>query len=405
MENEHLYTEQADREINRGCPQCGAALIFDPLDGKLFCPYCEYREEVSQQGAVEEQVFSQAAHTESFVWGAQQKQVICQSCGAQGIYDALVTSAVCPFCGSNQVMEEAVDTSLPPNGICPFAVTKEQAGRNFKQWMKRRFFAPRQAKKSVQPDSFHGMYIPYWTFDSNTSTAYHVQYGINHTYTDREGHVHTRTDWYHTAGHLNLLIDDELTWGTTHHNTTILKSIEPYDTAQCVPYNPEYLSGYVSERYSIGVQDAWNAAKQRMDRRIEKEIRELISSEYHADHVRISSRKTEYNQLTYKYILVPLWQSSFSYRNQPYQFMVNGQTGKVGGKSPISPLRVLAVVLLLLALLGLMFHFFHGSSFELDNGFGFYHLSVVFEETPVSLPTAVPALYAPFALDGFSRAP
>ena len=245
MENENLYTEHADREINKGCPQCGAAMIFDPADGKLFCPYCEYREEVAETGSVEEQAFDKAAHVESFSWGAQQKQVICQSCGAEGIYDALVTSAVCPFCGSNQVMEEAVDTSLPPNGLCPFEVTKEQAGANFKNWMKHRLFAPRKAKKSVQPDSFHGMYIPYWTFDANTETTYTAEYGIDETYTDDDGHTHTRTDWYTTSGAYNLFIDDMLTWGTARRDTTILRHIEPYDTAKCVPYNPEYLSGYV----------------------------------------------------------------------------------------------------------------------------------------------------------------
>ena len=366
MENENLYTEHADREINKGCPQCGAAMIFDPADGKLFCPYCEYREEVAETGSVEEQAFDKAAHVESFSWGAQQKQVICQSCGAEGIYDALVTSAVCPFCGSNQVMEEAVDTSLPPNGLCPFEVTKEQAGANFKNWMKHRLFAPRKAKKSVQPDSFHGMYIPYWTFDANTETTYTAEYGIDETYTDDDGHTHTRTDWYTTSGAYNLFIDDMLTWGTARRDTTILRHIEPYDTAKCVPYNPEYLSGYVSERYSIGVQEAWTSAQKRMDAQIESEICRMVTKEYGADHCRLSKKKTQYNDLTYKYILVSLWQSSFSYQNKPYQFMVNGQTGKVGGKSPVSPLRVLAAVLLALAALGLIFWLCSGSDLELS---------------------------------------
>ena len=133
-----------------------------------------------------------------------------------------------------------------------------------------------------------------------------------------------------------------------------------------MPYNPEYLSGYVSERYFIGVQEAWTSAQKRMDAQIESEICRMVTKEYGADHCRLSKKKTQYNDLTYKYILVPLWQSSFSYQNKPYQFMVNGQTGKVGGKSPVSPLRVLAAVLLALAALGLIFWLCSGSDLELS---------------------------------------
>ena len=50
--------------------------------------------------------------------------------------------------------------------------------------------------------------------------------------------------------------------------------------------------------------------------------------------------------MTYKYLMLPLWLSSFKYRDKQYQFMVNGQTGKVGGKYPISPWKVTFVILL-----------------------------------------------------------
>lgn len=364
MENGKMYTEQADRQINRGCPMCGGAMTFDPADGKLYCPYCEHRMEVEEEGSVSEQVFHAAQHVENFVWGAEQKQIICQSCGAQAVYDALLTSAVCPFCGSNQVMEEAVDTSLPPNGLCPFEVTQQQAGAHFKAWMKRRLFAPSKAKKSVKPEMFTGMYIPYWTFDAHTASSYTARYGKDRTYTDKEGRTHTKTDWYSTSGDLNLFIDDELTYGTTRHDVKTLRQIEPYDTQRCVPYRPEYLSGYLSERYSIGLQDAWGAAKQRMDQRIEAEIEQIVTKQYHADHFSLSTRNTMYNDLTYKYVLVPLWQSSFDYQSKRYQFMVNGQTGKVGGKSPVSALRVAVAVLLALVILGLAVWLFSSDDIE-----------------------------------------
>ena len=67
---------------------------------------------------------------------------------------------------------------------------------------------------------------------------------------------------------------------------------------------------------------------------------------------------TAYSDITYKYLLLPLWKSSYCYKEKRYHFAVNGQTGKVSGKAPISALRVaiaccaLAAAVLLLCLSG-----------------------------------------------------
>ena len=49
-----------------------------------------------------------------------------------------------------------------------------------------------------------------------------------------------------------------------------------------------------------------------------------------------------------------MWISSFTYKGKIYQFMVNGQSGKVGGKSPVSPWRVLVAVLIVLLIIALI---------------------------------------------------
>ena len=62
--------------------------------------------------------------------------------------------------------------------------------------------------------------------------------------------------------------------------------------------------------------------------------------------------------------MLPVWISSFTYKGKIYQFMVNGQTGKVSGKVPISPWRVLLAVLLgvaVIALIGYFFFFYENS--------------------------------------------
>ncbi|MDY3211470.1 MAG: hypothetical protein SOX02_00550, partial [Pyramidobacter sp.] len=52
----------------------------------------------------------------------------------------------------------------------------------------------------------------------------------------------------------------------------------------------------------------------------------------------------------------------FRYNGKVYNFMVNGQTGRVGGKSPISALRVAIAVLLAAALIGGAWYFINKKS-------------------------------------------
>jgi len=377
-------SEQTKKNIDFGCPMCGGAMEFDPATGELHCPYCEHRMKVGEEGEVKEQTFTQAAHTEGFAWGSQQKQVICRSCGAETIYDSLETSGVCPFCGSNQVLEEAVDTSMPPNGICPFEITREVAGTKFKKWIKRKIFTPSAAKRQADPGNLRGIYLPYWTFDANTSTFYTARYGIDHTSEDSRGNSHTTTTWRKTSGTYERFIDDQLVCASTHHDIKMLRKVEPFETAASKPYKPEYLSGLASERYSLGLDAGWETGKQYIKQTLESEITKKIKHEHHADRVDSLRLSTSYSNITYKYLLLPLWKSSYYYKTKQYHFAVNGQTGKVSGKAPISALRVAIAVLLALAIIILAVVFFG------DEGGTVYYSSAIETVTCENIETLPP---------------
>ena len=50
--------------------------------------------------------------------------------------------------------------------------------------------------------------------------------------------------------------------------------------------------------------------------------------------------------------------SSFQFNNKVYRFLVNGQTGKVSGKSPVSAVKVSIAVGLVIAIMIVIFFFF-----------------------------------------------
>lgn len=64
--------------------------------------------------------------------------------------------------------------------------------------------------------------------------------------------------------------------------------------------------------------------------------------------------------------MLPIWLSSFQYKNKVYQFMVNGQSGKVGGKAPISPIRVTIAVILAGVMIAIFAYFYRHSEQTLN---------------------------------------
>ncbi|MFJ8513371.1 hypothetical protein [Lysinibacillus xylanilyticus] len=355
--------KQVKLDFDAECPSCSASIEFNPATGKLTCPYCGYETEIAAPEKQEEKVaqemdFEMAEKRGNFNWGVEKKTVICKSCAAETIYDALQVADSCPYCGSNQVMEASAENTLAPNGVCAFEITDKQAGENFQSWIKGKWFTPRAAKDSAKPDSFKGVYLPYWTFDTKTSSRYSARYGRHRTVTDKEGNTRTETDWYSTSGFYQEFIDDHLISATTRYDRNMMQKIEPFNLLNNKAYKPEYVSGFLSERYSIGLHDGWSQAKREISNHLNAQITSKIRWEHNADVVSNLHFSTTHDDITYKYLMLPIWLSSFRYKEKIYRFMVNGQTGRVGGDAPISPLRVTIAVILSLIAITIIWYFF-----------------------------------------------
>ena len=163
------------QETDRKCPQCGGTLEFDPSTGGLKCPYCDYteaiqhEEEAKESGTIDdegrfvatEHAYTGKEDTATTDWGTATKTVICKSCGAEIMYDANAIANVCPYCGSTQVMEAGnqEEKIMAPGGVVTFDVDNKRAAELFKTWIGHKFFCPKLAKESAEPDKFHGVYV------------------------------------------------------------------------------------------------------------------------------------------------------------------------------------------------------------------------------------------------------
>ena len=349
------FLEETLDETDKKCPACGGTMDFDPKTWKLLCAYCGATVEIEKDlpDRAEELDFSEAENKASRDWGMEKRIIICESCGAETVYDASTVSGECPYCGSNQVMESGDESTMAPGGVCPFQIPEEDAKGRFSAWIKKKLFCPSDVKKTAKAGKMRGIYLPYWTFDTETHSTYTARYGKTRT-VRRGKETKTVTDWYHTSGRYQKFINDELICATNKHDSGMLSGIEPFNTEKNVVYKPEYMAGFASERYSVGLSDAWKDAQSEIHRELERDIDTKIRREHFADRVSGLHVKTSYHDIKYKYLMLPVWMSTFKYKNKLYHFMVNGQTGKVSGKTPISPIRVAIAIFLGIVAVGLL---------------------------------------------------
>ena len=346
---EQIFAERTEKETDKKCPNCGATVFFDPATGGMHCDYCGYTCELPKADAeheICEMDFESALHTESFNWGEQKKEVQCKQCGAVTVYDALETAAVCPFCGSTSVMPAANENTIAPGAVCPFAITKDQAGERFTRWIKGKLFTPRKAKKNARPEAFQGVYLPYWTYDAQTTSNFTGRAGYDRTVKDRDGNKKTVTEWRHVSGVYQEFFDDVTVMASKRQKDSGVRACEPFDFSKLVPYSPQVVAGFIAERYSVGLKEGWESAQKTIQSNLRSDIQSYIRRHWNADRADSVHFSTLYSNITYKYLLVPTWISSFKYKDKVYQFAVNGQTGKVGGKAPVSAWRVIIAILL-----------------------------------------------------------
>jgi hypothetical protein len=162
----------------------------------------------------------------------------------------------------------------------------------------------------------------------------------------------TVTDWFPKSGTVGLQFDDVLVPASNTLPSTIAQSLTNWDLMNCVAYRKEFLAGFITEIYQRDFRVAIDDAKRQM----EIYIVNAIYSDIGGDQQRIQTKTTQYNDLKFKLLLLPVWISAFRFKNQVYRFVVNGRTGQVIGNYPISTTKVALIILTILLLIGVLYY-------------------------------------------------
>ncbi|HEX5033234.1 MAG TPA: hypothetical protein VFW62_02025 [bacterium] len=333
------------------CSVCGGQLSYDPGSSQLKCPYCGSLQQVPENLAakvVEHDLETYLQQRTSKAWGLELTELRCEGCGATTETNDKFTSLNCPFCDKPLVVSDAhqAEDFIRPESVLPFAIDSGKMTESLRSWLGKRWFAPNDLKNYWEKGKVRGVYLPFWTFDAQTSTQWSGDAGFY--YYERRGDRRVqKVRWEYREGAREDVFDDTLVPASTGVGLPKIRSLQPYRTQEVKPYRSEFLAGYLCERYAIGPKEAWRQAESLMLAQIKANCIRDMRADTHRNF-RSSSR---FRDIKIKHTLLPLYIGHYHYRGKDYAFHANGQTGKIDGQFPLSWVKILLAVLAVLAAL------------------------------------------------------
>lgn len=359
---QHLYMEEIlNSEANKSCANCGAELKFKPGSNQLTCEYCGYEEFIEQtKSSFEElelehylKVVGENAYTESI------DLLHCKNCGANQHVEENYKSLNCVYCGEPLIREDIEKEGwILPGALVPFQLDGKKARSIFKKWVSSIWFAPNNLKRAaLDPEGLRGLYVPYWTFDSNLYAEYQGQRGDYYYETQKvrtKNGTQTRqvrkTRWSRASGTVSGFVDDILINASEKKRREIPEKIAHWNLKELAVFNSKYLAGFVTEKYTISLKDGHHRSFQEAKDIAYNWIRRDIGG----DTQRIGHADIKLSDETFKHILLPVYISSYRYSGKEYLFYINGQTGALSGSRPYSFWKIFFLVLFILVVIVLI---------------------------------------------------
>jgi DNA-directed RNA polymerase subunit RPC12/RpoP len=343
------------------CSQCGAEVGFDPAAAAPRCRWCGAVIAPPAAAAPPEELdlaswLERAAAEAEMV---ERLTVRCGHCGAESSAEPNVTATRCPFCGSAVVAAAQSRKLIRPAGLLPFAVDAARAQAAFRRWLAGLWFAPSALGRMAQRvGALVGVYVPFWTFDAATSSSYEGERGDDVTVHEpitvveagrrvTRSRAATRTRWSRAIGTVGRRFDDVLVPAATSLPDGLVGELQPWDLGSLVPYDDAYLAGFRAESYSVPLPAGFERAKEKMA----AVIRADVARDIGGDHQRIHRVDTDYESVTFKHVLLPVWLAAYRFRDRTFRFVVNARTGEVQGERPWSWVKIGLAVLAGFALL------------------------------------------------------
>ncbi len=327
------------------CPCCGAPLAFSGASGKLECASCSnsYETEAieAMNAAAENDSVQFDLPKETFGEGnaAGMQVYICKGCGAELMTEDTTTATECPYCGSPTILPDRINGGVKPEKVIPFAVSKEQAQKQFEDYFKGKRLLPNVFKNSRNRIAdMRRLYVPYWLFDCDADA--NIVYDAEKEHVHREGDWEiTRTEHYIVRRKGSMVFENIPVDASQKLDNKITESLEPYDLSAAVEFSPSVLVGALADHADVNAAECEGRAVERVENSITQAVRSTVNG-YTRVIERSKNIHTEGGKVTP--VLMPVWLITTEKGDEVYIFAINGQTGRLTCDVPADKKKVFA---------------------------------------------------------------
>ena len=337
------------------CPCCGGSLKFEASLQKVKCEYCDTEYEVSDlkelnaaSNTIEENTEWETEATGEFSEDDAFNVYLCETCGGEVLCDENTTSTICPYCGNPVLLKGRLTGGLKPKYIIPFKLEKDAAKNNLNGYFKGKLLLPNDFKKLNEVKEVTSLYVPYWIFDADVNGMAHYRATRHRTWSD-SNYRYSETKYYKIIRGGKISFEHLPVDASKKMDDKMMESIEPFDFSGAKDYSNAYIVGYAADKYDVSKEETFERANVRIK---EGTVDAFRSTIHGYDTVTNESANINYESNSAAYAMYPVWTLNSEYKENKYQFAMNGQTGKIVGNLPISFAKAFIWFLCSLLLIG-----------------------------------------------------
>ncbi|MBQ0027652.1 MAG: hypothetical protein KBS96_03510 [Lachnospiraceae bacterium] len=321
------------------CKNCGGNILYNPEKGTMCCPHCESLESEDKLVSTE-------------------YMVSCANCGApmDGAIKQFTSATKCLNCGTYVILDERVEGDLRPEFVLPFRISRNKAIDLLRDEFGKRIFTPSAFLNKASVDKIEGSYIPFFMYDYDTYSRYQGVGTKVRTWTSG-GYEYTETSYYDIYREMKADFDMVPVDASDAMEDGLMDLLEPFNYAGLEQFNEKYMSGFMGEMYNQPEEALAPRAIDKIAKAVDGLLNGSISGYSTVTKV---NKNTDLKKKNVHYALLPVWEYVFSFRGVDYKFHVNGETGKVVGRTPVDKQKVVAfsgTVFALVSIIGMAIRF------------------------------------------------
>ena len=337
------------------CPKCGSTEISNvPQTDKLRCNFCRHEFEVkkAEHNNIAELKGTTVSSGASNIQ-ADSKDMItlkCESCGAEVVIDTSQNlQAKCHWCRNVLSLNSQIPNGAVPDVVLPFFITKEDAEKTIRDFVKKRsFFANPKFKKEFTTENINGVYFPYMVVDVNAHSKLSGE-GEHLTKIHRASEKKDErydAEAFKVEREFDIIIDDltiesskdKLNTNNETNTNNVINAIMPFDMVNCVKWDANYLKGYTSEKRDVNVQELSGILEEQAKNISKFSCNDTLK--YYDRGVRWDEEQLDIKGQDWKAALLPVWLYSYMEIKKGKKLLhyvaVNARTTEVIGSVPIN---------------------------------------------------------------------